>query len=180
MQLDRANSNLRHAIHFGARIGNRPRQHAAKCNQAVGRRAAIFRAPVIHLWREPDNFRRNIIDQPRPLDSEAIQVREKRLRIIAVPHHIRIIFPPALHQVHRGRLHHVIRHDVNVDVDDRLHSLLAARASLRTSVYSAPLRYLCSSLSSALFLLSAVSSELSASSVKPYILKIQRLAVDPP
>jgi hypothetical protein len=50
-----------------------------------------------------------------------IQQSEKCLWIGAVALDIRVVLSPVLDQLERGRFHHVIGHDVNVDVYDRLH-----------------------------------------------------------
>jgi len=65
------------AVHFRTGVGNRSGENAAKGNQAVRSGFAIFHAPVVHLWRESDDFRRDVVDQPRAFNAQAIEQFEK-------------------------------------------------------------------------------------------------------
>src|SRR5258708_33310394 len=69
MHLDGANSEFCEAVHLRARIGNRPGEHAAESDEAIRSRAAIFCAPVIHFWSEPNNLWRDVVDQSSALYS---------------------------------------------------------------------------------------------------------------
>ena len=120
MHLDRSNPKLREAVHFRARIWNCSRQHSPECNETIWRRATIFRAPIVHLRSESNNLRRDIVDQPRALHSQSIQKCEKGIRIGAIPFNVGVVPAAMFHQLVGGRLHHVIRHDVDVNVYDRL------------------------------------------------------------
>jgi hypothetical protein len=62
----------------------------------------------------------DIIDQPGALHSKAIEQSEKFLGIGRIAFHIGVVPAAALHQLMGGRLHHVVGHDVNVNVYDRL------------------------------------------------------------
>jgi len=119
MHFDGANPKLCEAIHFRTRIGHRPRKDSAERDKAIRGHAAIFCAPVIYFRREPDNLWRDVVDQPRALYPKTIEQPEKFFRIGAITLNIGVIPAAALHQFMGGRLHHVIRHDVNVNVYDR-------------------------------------------------------------
>src|SRR5229473_6832951 len=120
MQLDGANAEFSHPVYFGAGVGNGSRQHAAEWDQAVRRHFAIRGDPIVRFRREPDDFRGNVIDEPGALDAQPVEQAEKFFRICTIAFDIGVVLAPALHQFERGWLHHVIGHDVDVDVYDGL------------------------------------------------------------
>src|SRR6266550_9042521 len=120
MHLNRANSKFGETVHFRARIWNRSWQHSTKRDQTIGSSAAVFRAPIVHFRREPDNLWRNIVDQSRALPSESVQKSEKCFWIGAIAFNIGVVLAAVFHQLMGGRFHHVVRHDVDVNVYDRL------------------------------------------------------------
>jgi hypothetical protein len=83
-------------------------------------RFAVVRAPIVHFGRESDDLRGNVVDEAGALDAEAVEQAEKLFRVSAIALDVGIVLAPALHQIKRRRLHHAIRHDMDVDVYDRL------------------------------------------------------------
>src|SRR6266850_2505370 len=120
MQLDGANTEFGHPVHFGAGVGNGSGQHSTECDQAVRRRFAILRDPIVRFGSKPDNFRGNVIDEAGALDAKTVEQAEKFFRVCTIPFDIGVVLASVLHQFERGWLHHVIRHDVDVDVYDGL------------------------------------------------------------
>ena len=120
MQLESADAEFGDAVDFGARIGDGAGQHAAEGDQSIGRRFAVVCAPVIYFRREADDFRCDVINEASAFDAEPVQKSEKRFWIRAIALDVGIILAAALDQVERVRLHHVKRHDVDVNVDDGL------------------------------------------------------------
>ena len=120
MHLDGSNSKFCETIHFRARIRNRSWQHSAKRDKTIRRCAAILCTPVIHFRSETDNLWRDIVDQSRALHSKGVQKGEKGFRIGAQPFDIGVVLAALFHQLMGGLFHHVIRHDVDMNVYDLL------------------------------------------------------------
>ena len=120
MNLDRPNSKSCKTIHFRACIRNRSWQHSAERDETIGRCAAILGAPVIHFRSEPDNLWRDIVDQPGALYSQSVQKSEECFWIGAIAFNIGVVLAALFHQLVGGLFHHVIRHDVDMNVYDRL------------------------------------------------------------
>src|SRR5712664_1594304 len=57
MHLNGANPEFCKTVYFRTRIWNRPWEHAAESDEAIRRRAAILRTPVIHFRRKTNNLR---------------------------------------------------------------------------------------------------------------------------
>src|SRR2546429_90608 len=123
VHLDGANSELGKTVDFGPGIPNRSGENSAERDEAVRRRAAVLRAPVVHLGREADNSRSDVVDEPGAFHTKRVQKCEEGFGIGAIALDVRVVPAPLLHQLHRGGLHHAIRHDMNVNVDDRLHKI---------------------------------------------------------
>ena len=120
MHLDGSNSKFCKTIHFRARIRNRSWQHSAKRDKTIRRCAAILCTPVIHFRSETDNLWRDIVDQPGALYSQSVQKSEECFWIGAIAFNIGVVLAALFHQLVGGLFHHVIRHDVDMNVYDRL------------------------------------------------------------
>src|SRR5882724_12934866 len=75
---------------------------------------------IVRFGSKPDNFRGNVIDEAGALDAKTVEQAEKFFRVCTIPFDIGVVLASVLHQFERGWLHHVIRHDVDVDVYDGL------------------------------------------------------------
>jgi hypothetical protein len=93
----------------------------AEGQEAVGRNAAITCDPVVHVGRETHNVGAHVIDEPGALHAELIEEDKESLRIGGVAFDFREVPAAALHELELNRFHHVQGHDVDVNVDDRLH-----------------------------------------------------------
>src|SRR5579862_4241869 len=122
MNFQPANSDARKTIHFRASIGHMQRMDGTKRNQSIGRSGTIFRAPVIYFGAETDNFRRDVIDQSRALNTHGIEEAKKSARIFGITFNFREILPAFFYQRQRFGLEEMQRLDVNVDINDWLHS----------------------------------------------------------
>src|ERR1700730_7774138 len=126
MHLYGTDPELGDAIDFGAGIGNRPGKNPAKGDQAVWCRFTIARTPIVNLRGKADDLWSNVVDQPRALNPEAVEQPEKCFRIGGIALDIGVVLAPALDQFERRRLHHMVGHDVDVNIDDRLHEFSVA------------------------------------------------------
>src|SRR5260370_4446987 len=119
VQFDGANPEFCEAIHFRAWIGNRPWKHSAERNETIRSCAAILCAPIIYFRRESDNLWRDVVDQPGALHSESVQKCEEGFWIGTIAFNIGVVLAAALHQFMSRRLHHLVRRDVYVNIDNR-------------------------------------------------------------
>src|SRR2546429_2238526 len=102
VHLDGANSELGKTVDFGPGIPNRSGENSAERDEAVRRRAAVLRAPVVHLGREADNSRSDVVDEPGAFHTKRVQKCEEGFGIGAIALDVRVVPAPLLHQLHRG------------------------------------------------------------------------------
>ena len=71
-------------------------------------------------------MRRDVVDKAGALDADFVEKFEECSRIGAIALDIGVVLATVLDQRERGLVHHVVGHDVDVDVDDRLHRVAAS------------------------------------------------------
>ena len=105
-------------LDFRRRIEYVLRMHGAERQQPPRIGRAIFRRPIIHFRRKPDYVRADIIDDPGPLDLRLVQKFQEIFRARLILQDVAEIAAPAHHHFAGLRLHHFVRLDVDVNIND--------------------------------------------------------------
>src|ERR1700681_4584838 len=93
---------------------------ASEGDEAMGIGFAVAGDPVIDVRRKADDFGCNVVDQAGALDVDGTEIAQEILGMVAVMFDLVEVGAAAGDELASGRLHHVMRDDVDMDVDDRL------------------------------------------------------------
>src|SRR5690242_15575454 len=112
-----------------------PRMNAAAGDQTLRIFPYIFGNEVVHLRREADHFRRDVVYEGGAIDADLVQVQKKLLRRAAEFDHLIEIRTLLLHRSKSFRLEHLDGLDVNVAVGDHRERSTRCRVIVRTTAF---------------------------------------------
>ena len=111
---------------------------AAAGNQPLRICFHIIRYELVYSAREPDHFRRHVVDKHRPVHTAAVEILEERLRRPAELHNLLEVRPLLLHELQRLGLEHLYRLDMNVAVGDQSNSWSLSWTRWRGAIDTSP------------------------------------------
>src|SRR5580658_4850871 len=124
-------AKLGQAVDFSAGVGDAAGVNASESDEAIGVGLAVVGDPVVNNGRETDDFGRDVIDQAGALDVDGIEISQEIFGMVAVAFDFVEVRAAAGDELESVGLHHVVRDDVNVNVDDRLRQRGSLTMNLR-------------------------------------------------
>ena len=114
-------------LDIGEHIGSVTRMQTAAREQAFGVRLHVVGDELVHAIREPDDLRRDVVDEHRTVNATCIQILQECQGRAAELGNLREVRPLLFHELQRLRLEHL--HGLNVDVAVGDHASRLGRAS---------------------------------------------------
>jgi len=119
MNLDHPDAKPQNLVDVGQDVGGMSRVQTAAGEKTPGIFPGVVGDKLIYSGGEPDDFRRDIVDEHRAIDASFIQVIQEGMGRTAELRDLIEVGPLSLHQFKRVRLEHLKRLDVNVAISDQ-------------------------------------------------------------
>src|SRR5580700_573748 len=135
MHLQSSNADLFQPAHFRPGIGNVFRMYGPKRQQPFRIDRTILGDPIVYFRREANYVRADVINKPGAFDFHVVHEPQKFLRTLGIRRDFVVVAAPAPNQIERGGMDHLMRSDMNVDVNDgRQTWVLRQKAMKRTQM----------------------------------------------
>ena len=123
MDFDHTNAKSQDLLHIRQDVRGVPRVQASAGNQALRIFLGVVGDKLIYACGKPNHFRRDIVNEHRPVDTGPIKIFQESFRGAAELGDFLEIGSLLFHQLQRLRLEHLHGLDMNVAVGDQVRGL---------------------------------------------------------